>query len=136
VTRYASSEVALCMGMLIVACTPTQQAQTNQVLSSRPGQLFCSIQLAGGGTVIAALVDVGATAAAPASGPFVVVATGQTKAFVDDACAKAAQQMAGAVTGVPVSPPAPAVPVQQLPITVPPNQLSPPVPASSAAPRV
>jgi len=83
------------MGMLVAACTPTQQAQTNQVLSSRPGQLFCSIQLAGGGAVIAALVDAGATAAASASRPLVVVAIGQAKAFVDDACAKAAQQTAG-----------------------------------------
>jgi hypothetical protein len=124
------------MGMLIVASTPTQQAQTNQVLSIRPGQLFCSIQFAGGDTVVAALVDAGATAAAPTSGPLVVVVTGQTKDFVDDACAKAAQQTAGAVTGVRVLPPAPAVPVQQLPITVAPNQLSPPVAASSAAPRV
>ena len=45
--------------------------------------------------MIAALVDAGATAAASASRPLVVVAIGQAKAFVDDACAKAAQQTAG-----------------------------------------
>jgi hypothetical protein len=83
--------------------------------------------------VLAVLVDTAATAAAPEAGPLVVVATGQTKAFVDDACAKAAQQTPGAVAGVPVAPPAPAVAVEQLPITVPPNQMTPPIPAASAA---
>ena len=124
------------MGTMMAACTPNQPGQTNSApLSSQPGQLFCRIQLAGGGTVLAVLVDVAATAAAPGAGPLVVVATGQTKSFVDDACAKAAQQTPGAVSGIPVSPPAPAVPVQQLPITVPPNQTTPPVPAGSLAPH-
>jgi hypothetical protein len=137
VTRVALATIAipLGVGVIMTACTPAQQAQTNQALSSQPGQLFCRVQLAGGGTVLAGLVDVAATAAAPGAGPLVVVATGQTKVFVDDACTKAAQQTPGAVSGVPVSPPAPAVPVQQLAITVPTNQITPPVPAASAAPR-
>ena len=138
-TRITMATMALSVsiGTMMAACTPNPQSPNPAPLSTQPGQLFCRIQLAGGGTVLAVLVDVAATAAAPGAGPLVVVATGQTKSFVDDACAKAAQQTPGAVSGVPVSPPsAPTVPVQQLPITVPPNQITPPVPAAaSAAPR-
>ena len=54
-----------CVGASMVACSPAQQAKTDQVLSSKPGQLFCRIQLAGGGAVLAGAVDAAATAAAP-----------------------------------------------------------------------
>jgi hypothetical protein len=135
-SRAALPTIALSVAIgAMTACAPTQQPGTGPVLSSQPGQLFCHIQLAGGGSVLAAIVDATATAAAPAAGPLVVVATGQTKAFVDDACTKAAQQTAGAVSGEPVSPPTPALPVQQVSIAVPPNQITLPVPAALAAPR-
>ena len=124
-----------CLGASMMACSPAQQAKTDQVLSSKPGQLFCQVQLAGGGAVLAGVVDAAATAAAPGAEPFVVVATGQTKAFVDAACARVAQQTPGAISGAPVPPPAPAAPVQQVAITAPPNQITPPVPATSTAPR-
>jgi hypothetical protein len=101
-SRAALPTIALSVAIgAMTACAPTQQPGTGPVLSSQPGQLFCHIQLAGGGSVLAAIVDATATAAAPAAGPLVVVATGQTKAFVDDACTKAAQQTAGAVSGEP-----------------------------------
>ena len=119
----------------MTACAPTQQPGMGPVLSSQPGQLFCHIQLAGGGSVLAGIVDATATAAAPGAGPLVVVATGQTKAFVDDACMKAAQQTAGAISGNPVPPPTLASVVQQVSIAVPPNQITLPVPEALAAPR-
>ena len=80
------------------------------------GQLFCSIQTAGGGAFVAGLVDAEASAIAPAAAPVAVIATGATKAAVDAACAAAATST-GAVSGVPVSPPPAAVP--SVAITIP-----------------
>jgi hypothetical protein len=116
---------------LTAACSTAQTTKIEQAATSPTGQLFCKIQLDGGGMVVAGLVDAAATAAAPGAGPLVVLATGQTKAFVDEACAKAAQQVAGGVTGVPVPPPT----VQQVQVTPPPNQITAPVPVASATPR-
>jgi hypothetical protein len=125
--------MALSIGLtaLTAACSTAQTTKIEQAATSPTGQLFCKIQLDGGGTVVAGLVDAAATAAAPGAGPLVVLATGQTKAFVDEACAKAAQQVAGGVTGVPVPPPT----VQQVQVTPPPNQITAPVPVASATPR-
>jgi hypothetical protein len=125
--------MALTIGLtaMTAACSPTATTKVDAAIASPTGQLFCKIQLDGGGTVVAGLVDAAATAAAPGAGPLVVVATGQTKAFVDEACAKAAQQVAGGVTGVPVPPPT----VQQVQVTPPPNQITLPVPVASATPR-
>jgi hypothetical protein len=133
VTRFAKATMALSisLGAMTAACSPTATTKVDAAITSPTGQLFCKIQLDGGGTVVAGLVDAAATAAAPGAGPLVVVATGQTKAFVDEACAKAAQQVAGGVTGVPVPPPT----VQQVQVTPPPNQITAPVPVASATPR-
>jgi hypothetical protein len=125
--------MALSIGLtaLTAACSTAQTTKIEQAATSPTGQLFCKIQLDGGGTVVAGLVDAAATAAAPGAGPLVVLATGQTKAFVDEACAKAAQQVAGGVAGVPVPPPT----VQQVQVTPPANQITLPVPVASATPR-
>jgi hypothetical protein len=133
VTRFAKVAMALSIvvGAMTTACSPTEKARLDAAIVSPPGQLFCSIQLAGGGTVVAGVVDAATTAAAPGAGPLVVLATGQTKAFVDEACTKAAQQMAGGVTGVPVPPPT----VQQVQVTPPSNQITAPVPVASATPH-
>jgi hypothetical protein len=135
VIRFAKAAMALSIGVgaMTTACSPTEKAKIDLAIMSPPGQLFCSIQLAGGGTVVAGVVDAAATAASPGLGPLAVLATGQTKAFVDEACAKAAQQVAGGVSGVPVPPPT----VQQVQVTPPPNQITAPVPVpvASATPR-
>jgi hypothetical protein len=133
VIRFAKAPIALSIGLaaLTAACTTAQSDKLGQLVTSPTGQLFCQIQLNGGGTVITGVVDAAATAAAPGAGPLVVLATGQTKAFVDDVCAKAALQVAGGVGGVPVPPPT----VQQVQVTPPPSQITAPVPVASAMPH-
>jgi hypothetical protein len=132
VTRFVKATMALSIGLgaMTAACSPAAINQVGEAFESPKGQLFCKIQLDGGGTLVAGLVDAAATAAAPGASPLVVVATGQTKAFVDEACAKAALQVAHGVTGVPVPPPT----VQQVLVTPPPNQITAPVPVASATP--
>lgn len=98
--------------LLLAACSPAAQTKIDTALASPAGQLFCSIQLGGGGSIVAGIVKVGVTAGAAAvpgaaiAAPAAVLATDQTKAFVDAACAAAALSVAGAKSGVPVSPPA------------------------------
>jgi hypothetical protein len=132
VTRFAKAPITLSLGFaaLTAACSPTAVDKINQAIASPTGQLFCEIQLAGGGTVVAGVVDAAATAAAPGAGPLAVVATNQTKAFVDEACRRAALQVAG-VAGAPVPPPTGAV--QQVQVVPPPNQITAPVPVASLA---
>lgn len=69
------------------------------------GQLFCALQTAGGGTIVAGLVDAAASAEAPTLAPIAIVATNATQTFVNNACTQAAVNT-GAVAAVPVSPPA------------------------------
>lgn len=95
----------------LVGCTPAQQATAVKAASTPAGALFCSFQLSGGGSMIANLIDTAATAAvgaaaSPASGVLMALATNAAKADVDTACASAAASVAGATSGVPVSPPA------------------------------
>lgn len=92
--------------LALAACTACTATQTSTALNSAPGQLFCSIQTSGGGSFIAALIAATASGVAPAAGPLVVIATNAGKAAVDADCAKAAASIAGATSGVPVSPPA------------------------------
>lgn len=92
----------------LTACTPAQDAKVSMVLGTVPGQLFCTLQKAGGGQIITAIVQAEITGAAPLAGPVAVLATNATKAAVDMACDKAAVA-AGAVVGVPSSPPPPGV---------------------------
>ena len=87
--------IALAGLVALAACTP---AQTQKALSSQEGQLFCAIQTSGGGAVVAGLVSAEAGTVAGPAAPLAVIATGATKAFVDQACAS--------VGGIPVSPPA------------------------------
>lgn len=111
--------VALMLGLAFAlsACGATPAGQN--ALASAPGQLFCSIQTAGGGSFLAALVDAEASALAPAAAPIAVLATNALKADVDDDCAQAAKNVNG-VSGNPVSPPAsPAMPVQTVAVDKP-----------------
>lgn len=128
--RYLSAAaVAACLLTTAGCGSPAQNSQT---LNTLPGKLFCSIQLAGGGAILANLVDRAATKATPGAGPLVVVATGQTRQYVNDACQAAAQQTPGAMSGAPVSPPAASAPVQQLDVVAPLNPVTPPAPAWAA----
>ena len=133
-TRFAKAKLALAIGVgaLTTACLPGNVANTDPPnFPSDAGRLFCNIQLAGGGALAVALIDASATAAAPGASPFAIIATNQTKAFVDEACRRAAQQVAGAVAGAPVSPPAGEV--RQVQVTPPPDQRTAPIPVASLA---
>lgn len=96
--------------LALAGCTADQGTKA---LSTPSGVLFCAIQTSGGGQIIATLVNTAASAAAGAAGGLVVLATGTTKAFVDQACAAAAKSTGG-VAGVPVAPPADATAVPQV----------------------
>lgn len=90
-------------------------ADGSNPLATVPGQLFCAIELAGGGTIVTAIVRKNIPA-----GPgkqIVVLATGQTKAYVDAQCAAAAAQTTGAKGGSPVPPPAAPQSVPQTELT-------------------
>lgn len=86
--------VLLMLGALVSlsAC-----ANVDQALSTPAGQLFCAVQVTGGGTIVAGLINAEVAGAAAAAAPLAIVATGATKAYVDAACLKAG--------GVAVSPP-------------------------------
>lgn len=102
---------------LMPGCAPSSPGV--QAAGTKAGQLFCSIQMAGGGSFVAALVATSASVAAPSAGPLIVLATNAGKAAVDADCAKAAAGVAGASSGVAVSPPASSAPVAQVTITTP-----------------
>ena len=53
----------------LAGCSATQTAQVQTALASDPGQLFCDIQLAGGGSMVAGVVDAEASALAPGLAP-------------------------------------------------------------------
>jgi len=88
------------------SCSPSSTSTTASLLQSNPGQLFCALQTSGGGAIVAALVDasVSTNPSTAAVAPIAVLATNQTKQFVDDACAQAAKNTS-AVAGIAVSPP-------------------------------
>ena len=90
---------------IVAGCTMAQQNQAVSAAKTVPGQLFCAIQLSGGGTLIASAINAEASALAPATAPVAIIATGATKTFVDKVCDQAAQNVAGATAGVAVSPP-------------------------------
>ena len=73
-------------------------AQVETALATPQGQLFCAVQVNGGGAVVVALIDAEASAATPSAAPIAVIATGLAKAVVDADCAAAG--------GIAVSPPA------------------------------
>jgi hypothetical protein len=131
----ATIAVAITVGAMTAACSNDPPSRIVAAIDSPPGQLFCSIQLAGGGTLVAGVVDAVATAAAPGAAPLAILATGQTKAFVDEVCARAAQQVAGGVAGMPVPPPGLQPAVQQVQVAPPPNQVTAPVPMAAVMPR-
>lgn len=116
-TGLAAVAVA-CLGL--AACSPAQEAKLQAAAASPPGQLFCGIQTAGGGAVIAKIVQAAVAGAAPAATPAAVLVTGMSKEFVDAQCAAAARA-AGGVGAIAVAPPdAPAaVPTVAVPAVVP-----------------
>lgn len=93
---------------LLISCSTQQNTATqtaiNNGLASTPGQLFCAIQLSGGGTIVAGIVQAAISSAAPTTAPIAVIATDTSKTFVDAACMQAAKAV-GAVNAIPVSPP-------------------------------
>jgi len=85
--------------------TPAAQQKVQTALQSTPGQLFCTLPLAGGSQIIAGLIDAEASAASPTLGQVAIIATGAADKGVQDECNQAAKNV-GAVAGIPVSPPA------------------------------
>lgn len=104
---------------LVAACTAAQDAAITKGLATQPGALFCSIQMAGGGSFVATLTAAALSNAVPAAGPLIVIATGAGKKAVDDDCTKAAASIQGATSGVAVSPPINATTVPQVAIIAP-----------------
>lgn len=100
--RVRRSHLILALSLGLGACS---QPQATKALAMPPGQLFCAFQLAGGGQMVAGLLDAAASAAGPEAGVAAVIATGATKAQVDADCQAAAANVAGATGAVPVSPP-------------------------------
>lgn len=90
------------------ACTAVQQ-QTAKAVASPSGQLFCALATSGGGQTVVGVIEAATGASAGAAAPVAVMAENATKAFVLEACSAAAAS-AGALAGLPVSPPAQAVP--------------------------
>lgn len=87
--------LTLCTAAMLTACS---QSQVQTALSSPAGQLFCAVQTAGGGTVVAGLIDAEASASTGPAAPVAIIATGVAQAQVNQDCAQAG--------GIPVSPPA------------------------------
>lgn len=91
----------------IVGCQ-TIATKATQLAGTQPGQLFCALTSADGGSVVAAVqqtVDTAASALGPIGTLAAVIATNATDSLVQGAC-KAAAKATGATVGLPVSPPA------------------------------
>jgi uncharacterized protein YjeT (DUF2065 family) len=109
--------------VVVAACTPGADKKIATALRSPPGQLFCSVQMAGGGTMIAGVIDAEASALAPAAAQVAVLATGLGKARVDDLCNEAAVRNGGLGAKAVPPPPDPAM-AALLPVVL--SQLAPP----------
>ena len=79
--------------------------------SSTAGQLFCAVQLAGGGQIAVALVDAEATAKLGPAAPLVAVAANLEKAKIDTLCTNAATAIGGTAIGTVTAPAAGTTPV-------------------------
>jgi hypothetical protein len=132
----AAAPVALALGGLLalsflIGCT---QAKVDTALNSPYGRLFCAFETNGHAQIVGALIATSAQAAAgPVAGSMasqvVIMATNAGSAYVQKACAQAAANI-GALAGVPISPPAPGVPVATVavdPAKLPPPAAPPPV---------
>lgn len=98
--------IFLLTALLPLAGCNASSSTTATALQSQAGQLFCAIDTAGGGQIVAGVIDADATAAGGATaGEVAVLATNLAQATVQNYCQKAAQAVGG-VSGVPVSPPA------------------------------
>ncbi len=116
--QFRRPSIAAALATLVLSGCST--AAQDKALSSPAGALFCSLQLSGGTALVVAVANAAAAQAAGPSAAFVlpiaVLAEGQTKAYVDSACQRAAAVLA-AKAGTPVPPP--AVPVPTVPIVPP-----------------
>lgn len=115
----ATKSFAILSAFAFTCLTACSAPQINTALSSPPGELFCSIQLAGGGSMVGGLVSAEASALLPGAAPIAVLATNSGVAAVNADCAKAAQSIAGGVSGVPVSPPPNPAAAAQIAIVAP-----------------
>jgi hypothetical protein len=113
--KYIIGAVVMAGALSACAANPT----VGNALASPQGRLFCSIQMAGGGSFVAGVVAASVTASAPSAAPLVVIAANAGKAAVDQDCAKAAVSVAGAVSGAPVSPPVNPASAAQVAIVAP-----------------
>ncbi len=115
-TRRPAIAAALAT-LVLSGCSAAQQ---QKALTSPLGALFCRVQLSGGTALVVGAANAAAASALGASAafamPVAILAEGQTKAYVDKACADVAAVLA-AKAGVPVPPP--AVPVPTVPIVPP-----------------
>lgn len=109
--------IGMLIGSSLVRCTA---AQEQTALATPAGALFCRVHQAGGGEVTVALADASVIASNPSAAPLVVIATGATKLYVDQACAAAAKP--GEIA-VPVPPPSGPAVVPIVAVTPPPAGL-------------
>jgi hypothetical protein len=112
-TTTPAAAAIMAAALAVSACTPAQGVKIDTALASPAGALFCKIQTGGGGALIVGVVNAAALANAGTSAPAAVLATGMSKQFVDDACARAAK---GAV---PVPPPPDPAAAPKVLVTVP-----------------
>lgn len=90
--------------LAVSACAATPPPAIVQAAKTPAGALFCSLQLAGGGAILANVIQVGASSLLTGSAPLVALATNAGKSVVDQTCNDAAASK-GAISGTAVSPP-------------------------------
>jgi hypothetical protein len=83
-------------------------ACTSAMLATPAGQVFCSLQTQGGGSLVVGLIDAEATAVSPAVAPVAILAANTAQSDIDSACADAGRLVGG--TGSQAVPPATSVP--------------------------
>lgn len=98
----------IALAALLAACTPAQQVSSTataiRAAQTPMGSLFCSIQLAGGGAILANVIQAKTASLTGAAATVVALATNAAQADVNKTCADAAAT-AGGTSGQPVPPP-------------------------------
>jgi hypothetical protein len=90
-------------------------ACSTAMLTSPVGQLFCALQIDGGGSVVVGLIDAEASALLPGAAPVAVLAAGTAQADLDAECAAAGASIGGTGTAVPAPPgPVPTMPINPI----------------------
>ena len=93
----------LALLLVVASCT---QAQVDTILSSPAGHFFCAVQLAGGGSIVVAMVNAKAGALEPGAAPITGVTTTVAKNIVDANCAQVLPAVPGATTAIATNAPA------------------------------